>query len=198
MKRLFTFALSVILLASCSNKESKNAEDEALKNIKVDAAIRLTTPLALADFKMMVPDIWVSEKPANEMRVVQYFLKHYSAVNVLGFNFGNKPEMVEANIQRWKDEYTKIDKFEESKFMNNTISLSLITGTYKKKPTTMMSDEFKEAPGYMTLAAIVPSIQGPYFFKMVGPKIIVEKELPRFKAFLNSYTKFSPHGMMGM
>jgi hypothetical protein len=61
-----------------------------------------------------------------------------------------------------------------------------IEGTYKKRPSEMVA-EFEEEPSYKTLAAIVSTDNGPYFFKMVGPADKVNNEVKNFENFLNSY-----------
>ena len=70
--------------------------------------------------------------------------------------------------------------------VNDKIHLVTIKGTFKKKPFPM-AQEFTEEADYMTIASIVPSNEGPYFFKLVGPADKVQKELKNFKFFMNSY-----------
>ncbi len=193
MKNIIYIAIALAIILGCSSKDSKKGDNDKIP-VNIDTTVKLGSNLVLADFQLSVPDVWVKEKPATEMRVVQYFLKHYSSVNIIGFYFGNRPEMADANIERWKGEYTKVDNIEKNKLAGDKIIMTVITGTFKKRPAPM-AEEFSEVAGYMTLAAIIPSFEGPYFFKMVGPKTVVEKEIPRFRAFLNSYKKFEMHGM---
>ncbi len=94
--------------------------------------------------------------------------------------------MVDENIERWKQEFTRVDDIERMNYAGDKITLAIITGTFKKKAFPMAQDYTEEA-GYMTIASIIPSNEGPYFFKLVGPEVKVQKQLSNFKLFMKSY-----------
>lgn len=140
-----------------------------------------------ANFKMTVPDNWSIQQPKGSMRLVQFAPKSDSTIEIVGFYFGNQENMVQANIDRWKGQFVSVENFAEET-VNDKINFVKISGTFKQSSAPMdMSSSFTEAPGYLMLAAIVPSKEGPYFFKAVGPKDVMEKELDNFKKFLQSY-----------
>ncbi|MDZ7774435.1 MAG: hypothetical protein U5L09_01880 [Bacteroidales bacterium] len=63
-----------------------------------------------------------------------------------------------------------------------------IDGAFKVKPFPM-AQEFTETPGYKMLAAIIPSNEGPYFFKVTAPAKQMNMLKPEFLEFLQSYEK---------
>jgi hypothetical protein len=145
--------------------------------------------LSLADFTMVVPDGWVNEEPTSSMRLVQFHPEGDEKLKIIGFYFGNQPNMVRANIDRWKGQFVGVDNFAENT-INDDINFVKITGTFKKTSRPMdMASEFEEAENYMMLAAIVPSNEGPYYFKAVGPTKVMEAQTEKFKSFLASYKK---------
>ena len=199
MKYFYIALISLTLLFSCK----ENKEEEIIKNPhesmgsknpqatemfqKPTADIKLDgKKLTFENVQMTVPDNWVSERPTSSMRVIQFFAKNNSDVVIAGFFFGNRANMTDANIERWKSQFVKVDKSETKEFAGGKALLVEIEGTYKKRPSEMVMN-FEEAPNYKTLAAIVSTKNGPYFFKLVAPKDAADKELKNFEDFLNSY-----------
>ncbi len=203
MKLLTMCLLSAILLISCNKTEPPKdphaggqmppgmggaqpgagmAEEGPKSNVKVTGNI-----LELENVKLTTPDSWVNEKPTSSMRAVQYFLKNDEEITIVGSYFGKRDEMVDANIQRWKDQFSKTEKTDKVELSGGQVIMVTITGTFMKK-ASMMSEEFSEVTNYMMLAAIVKTNNGPYFFKMVGPKSTLSDELASFKKFLASYS----------
>ncbi len=203
MKRIIIFAFALTLaLASCSEPEKKveNAQNtdphmgmnmdgkSGLSEIASDTEqmpVENLPELKLANFTLTKPDSWTQENPASQMRIVQYACGTDNSVKVVGFFFGQQ-DMIKENIDRWKGEFVKLEKFNESKLSNDKITYIELEGAYRVKPAPM-SSEFVETPGYMTLAAIVPSAEGPYYFKVNGPAETLKKEIANFKKFVGSY-----------
>lgn len=141
--------------------------------------------LTLANFTLTKPESWTQENPASAMRIVQYACGVDPSVKVVGFFFGQQ-DMIRENIDRWKGEFAKVDKSNETKLSGDKITYVEIEGVFRVKSAPMSSD-FVETPGYMTLAAIVPSNEGPYYFKANGPSDVLKKEIENFKKFVGSY-----------
>lgn len=147
------------------------------------ASLLLTVTFALSDDKTKsepvsigpatyaVPTAWERQRPSSQMRLLQYGIP-------LADGDEGKPEMVvshfpgnaggvDANIERWKKQFSdiqgepKIEKFEADGLKVTVLD---ITGAYK--------DPFSPAggPNYRLLGAIVETGDGPYFFKLNGPK----------------------------
>jgi hypothetical protein len=201
MKQLIASLFLLTLLVSCGGE--KKAEDTVLKQehatempphggmsdlnaLTENQNIDLSSPeVKLSNFTIFTPDAWKREIPSSSMRVVQYSLKADSTLKVTGFFFGMQ-DMIRENIDRWKAEFTDLKKTDETKLLNDKATMVILEGTYKLKPFPM-AQEFKETPDYMVLAAIVPSKDGPYYFKVFGPKAILSKQIDIFKKFINSY-----------
>lgn len=186
MRYLLIAVAATALLASCNN--SKRPEKVEMKSDKQEqkAETQGSDFLQLAEFTMKIPDSWEKAQPSSEMRMLEFNVPEAKS-NIAGFYFGQREEMVEANINRWRGQFADEESFDRETYDQGQIFVR-ISGTYKKKPSPM-SQEFTEAPGYMTLAAIVPSKQGPYFFKMVGEKKNVDKVEEEFIGFIKSYSK---------
>lgn len=192
MRYIYIIILLSFFVFACNKKSDEDSQKKAETTKKIEneilgqIVIQNDSLLKIADFQMRLPSNWINEEPSSEMRIVQYALKEDENVKVLGFYFGDRPDMADANIERWKAEFTKTDDFRTEDVAGGKIKYVQISGTYKKKPFPM-SQDFTETPDYMTIAAIVPSMNGPYFFKAVGPKKTIENDIPNFKSFLSSY-----------
>lgn len=140
----------------------------------------------LGNFSLKVPDEWAEQQPSSNMRIIEFVPKSNEELVIAGFYFGNNPSMIEGNIERWEKEFVKLDNSKEEAMADGKITYVQLEGTYKLKPAPM-AQQFKETPDYMTLACIIPTEQGPYFFKVFGPKNELSKEINNFKSFLDSY-----------
>ena len=191
MKKIFILIITIVFL-SCSKEPEKNTKEmpgDATHKMAMDGEKLATATgniLQFADIKLTTPVNWIEEPTTSDMRIIQYFLKEDKTINIVGFYFGNQPNMVAENIQRWKDEFSKVDISDEAKLAKGKATMVSITGTYRKKPFPMAQD-FEEVPGYTTLASIVETNKGPFYFKMVGPSKIIKAETDHFKSFLDSY-----------
>jgi hypothetical protein len=189
--------IAFTVLVSCNLKKEEKVEQkpadapqqaqQAMGQPAAGAKIE-GNKIFLADFSFEIPSTWVVEQPTSSMRISQFGLKSNQEIKIIGFYFGNNDNMIEANIERWKNEFTNVESVKNSKAANDLIEVVLITGTFKKKPYPM-AQEFEEAPNYSTMACIIPSKEGPYFFKAWGPKEEIAKELSVFTNFLNTYKK---------
>ena len=142
----------------------------------------------ISGIELTTPDSWQREAPSSSMRVLQFALKSDNSLKVTGFLFGEQ-DLIKENIDRWKNEFAKIDSDKEEK-LNNDITFIVLQGTYKLKPFPM-AQETTPTEGYMVLAAIVPTPEGPYYFKVYGPKDKLNSEIANFKKFLASYKKIA-------
>lgn len=208
MKKIFLFAIMTFFIFACSNddkaKNEKNANDEMMENGKpsghpqmggMDALSELSDDeqpnfdpnnplLELSNLTFTCPDAWEREKPSSSMRVVQYKLKSDPNSKIVGFFFGEQ-SLEKENIDRWKQEFEELKNSKEEKLLGDKITMVTFEGVYNVKPFPM-AQEFTPTPDYMVLAAIVPSNDGPYYFKVFAPAKILKPEIENFKKFLNS------------
>ncbi len=199
MKYFYIALISLILIVACS----KEKEEEIIKNPhegmnmnSMNSEQKFENPssnitldgekLTFENVEMQIPAHWIKETPSSSMRVIQFFSKDNKDAIIAGFFFGNRPNMTDENIDRWKSQFVKVEKVNKKEFANGKALLVEIDGTYKKRPSEMVM-EFEEAPNYKTIAAIISTDNGPYFFKMVAPKNIADKELKNFESFLATY-----------
>lgn len=214
MKRIITLIFGIALLFSCSEEKQEGmaennenyqneeaAQEDPHQGMDMANDIHGLQELAgeaeeikeedgklhLADFTLKIPDTWKGIKPTSSMRLREYVIDEtYDAYTVKVFYFGNQPSMVTGNIDRWKAEYTDMKDFEELKTKNDKLTAVAISGTFKLKPFPM-AQEFTPTENYKTLAAIVSTNEGPYFFKIEGPQDIIDKHQEEFLAFVNSH-----------
>ena len=185
-KYVLTIITLTFFMMSCGNNNRPEKIEMKPGEKKEQVANQSSNTLKLAEFTMTIPNAWKKAKPSSEMRMLEFNVPEAKS-NIAGFYFGQREEMVEANIKRWRGQFADEKSFDRETYDQGQIFVR-IAGTYKKKPFPM-AQEFTETPGYMTLAAIVPSNQGPYFFKMVGEKENVSKVEEEFIGFLKSYSK---------
>lgn len=175
-------------MAACSGQKEEELPQEDLQDV-IDMAEDL--PLGdeevhFANFTMQLPAGWTQEEPDNQMRVAQFGIDSNPDVKVVGFYFGGQAGTDEENIQRWRNEFTEIISTDDVMLADDRIKMVQIAGTFKLKPRPMAQD-YTEAPDYITLAAIVPSDEGPFYFKLNGPADIINEESDDFVKFLESY-----------
>lgn len=203
-KLLLLFVLAFALFACNKSEESEEVMEQGSQGMPMDmnhgmgggeaadspAKVQIDgKTLKLANFTMEIPETWKSIAPASSMRLVQFAPDSDPSIEIIGFYFGNQENMVKANIDRWKGQFASVENFAE-KTLNDEINFVKITGTFKNSDSPMdMASSFTEAPGYIMLAAILPSNEGPYFFKTVAPKDKMDAEEENFVNFLKSYKK---------
>ena len=174
---------AALLMAACNaNKVPKDAKVVAPASVGEALGGNFT----LANFSLNIPEKWTEGTASNNMRVTQFQLKSHPEYEVVVSYFGNNDNMVKANIERWKEQFSVEDSYTELELNHKKFTGVKIMGTYKLKAFPMAQD-FTEAPNYGTLAAIVPSNEGPYFLKLSAPAEVIEAETARFIGVLNSY-----------
>lgn len=97
---------------------------------------------------------------------------------------------VEANVDRWKGQFTKTEKSSVEKMKIDGFEAHLvdISGTFKDQrgpfaPATMRK-------GYRMMGAIIVMEDGPdYFAKFYGPEKTIEKNSKAFVEFVKSFKK---------
>jgi len=199
MKYLITLLFAGLLIASCSTqkKEQEEVDLDSVHqdimsvhsnnmDIKIGEEIDGQPVVKFSDVVMNVPQEWQQEVPSSDMRAMQFFIKEEPMAKIIGFYFGNLPDMVAENIERWEFEFTDLKTSDEYSILDGKIQMIVLKGTYKLKSNPMAMD-YVETENYGTLAAILPSADGPYYFKMVAPASVIDSQITNFRAFLESY-----------
>lgn len=183
--RRFSVVVSLALAAAFS---AAWAADEKKPEEKAD-------PVKIGPAKYPVPKAWKRQRPRNEMRAAQFEIPladgDEGKAEFIVFYFQGQGGGVQENIKRWvgmfeeKDGKEKVEKIEAAKMPITTLDVS---GTYKDKPFPMAPSETLRK-NYRMLAAVVETPDdGPYFFRLVGPKKTIEANAAAFKAMLKGAT----------
>lgn len=195
MKKILLILLSSLIVFSCSKKDAeidqnteKDVIDLAEEIQEMESGSQNAKIFEMANFTMELPEDWLQEPPDNQMRKAQFSLKNDNSVKIIAFNFGENSGSAEENIARWENEFTKVDNSNTLDLKEGMLKVVRIHGTFKMKPRPM-AQEFTEMENFMTMAAIVPSNEGPYYFKLNGPKDIVESQNDNFVTFIESYNQ---------
>jgi len=185
MHKVYLLVSFLVVLSACNSSKVP-------KDAKIVAPIQQQAVsdgnFSLADFSLQIPDSWHEETASNSMRVTQFSLKNHPEYEVVVSYFGNNANMVEANIQRWKGQFTEQEEYQELDVNNKELTGIRILGTFKLKAFPMAQD-FTETPDYGTLAAILPSKEGPYYLKLTAPGDVIKAETPTFIKVLNTYKR---------
>lgn len=157
-----------------------------------------TEKVTIGPASYQVPTAWERQRRANEMRVAQFGIPlakgDEGKAELIVFYFGGQGGGVEENIARWvgmfetKDGEEKVESFKSGPLKVTVLDVS---GDYKDKPFPM-AQNFKLRKGYRMMAAVVETPEdGPYFFRMVGPKKSIAAQS---EAFLNMLKTASVDG----
>jgi hypothetical protein len=138
-----------------------------------------------------LPDGWVSQPPANKMRVAQAEIPGSGGPGQLVvFYFGpGGGGTVEANIERWMGQvevsagaHPQPQAFETG--TGYKVTWIDVPGTLK--PSTMGMGPDTEQPNSRLLGGIVEGPGGPWFFKATGPDATMTAERDAFINMLKS------------
>lgn len=146
--------------------------------------------LKLDNLSFTIPSSWEKVAPKNSMRKAQFRPRNYPKYAIPVFHFGldqfsTIEDRIEKNADRWEKQFQKIDEKKILKLKIPYAALVYLSGTYTVKSSPFASTG-TDTPGYAALNALIDTEKGPYFFRLVAPKEVIEKELPAFEAFLNS------------
>jgi hypothetical protein len=134
-------------------------------------------PLALA-----VPPAWKAEPTTSGMRAAQWKIpgaKGAGDAELVAFYFGAQGAGSAAdNIQRWAEQFDAGGHPAQPKKSTRTLAgmqstLVELEGRYVSSMTPG-GPEKQDKPDHMMLGLIIETPQGPYYYKLTGPKATVE------------------------
>jgi hypothetical protein len=126
----------------------------------------------VGDLSVSFPKAWKKTKPSNSMRLLELHLKTKDGEGVLSaYYFGPSSGSIRMNLDRWKGQFQDpkniIEK--EIKGANFETTLLSLDGSYGGGMGG------KKAEGRSRLFAwITRTPKGPFYFKLVGPKKVVD------------------------
>ncbi len=153
-----------------------------------------TIPPSATALKFSPPPGWITETPTSSMRRAQYKLPKVSGdsedAEMVVFYFQGSGGGVQANIDRWGGQFTKLDgnPVKDAKTSHKTVhgiplTIVDVNGTYVGG---MGSSDTKPKTDYRMLAAVAETESGPWFFKLTGPAKTVAHWDPSFQSFLDT------------
>ena len=147
----------------------------------------------IAGMSFSTPENWKETEPSSSMRKFQFEIPGKSKTAELAvFYFGeNQGGDVKSNIERWKSQFTKLDKEEtnEKAAGGMKVTQTTLEGSFQLTMGPMMAAHGKPADNYSVLGAIVEAPEGSVFFKMTGPKETLDGAKESFSSLINSVKK---------
>ncbi len=181
-------ACAALVLGGCT-KKAADGETPAPKPVELGEA------KALGSISVKAPAAWKSSPPTSNMRRAQWDIGvGEKASQLVIFYFGkNGAGSVQSNLDRWFGQFEQADgkpskeaaKVEETKIADLKVTRAEVAGRFVAQ-VRPGAQERHDKPEYQMLAAIVEAPDGPYYFKLDGPKATVEEARSGFDAMLNS------------
>lgn len=184
MRRIWM--MTAILWAPFAGYGDEPAKDDAQKDKKVE-----TEWVKIGPVQYPIPKTWADQEPSSDMRVAQYGIPKAEGdkgkIELVVFYFQGGGGSVEDNIKRWVGQFKPLDskeKVEKVEHASLAITMLDATGTYENKPFPM-APRGEMMKDWRMLAAVVETPdEGPYFFRMVGPKASIEAQRESFVKML--------------
>ena len=146
-----------------------------------------------------VPADWIQQTPASSMRKAQFEIPAKNddkeAASLVVYYFGpNQGGSVEANLKRWEQQFevpegtslAEVKKMEEKRLAGLNVTILELAGAYVAPISPRNPNVRHNKPNFRLFAAVVETVDGPFFFKILGPKGTVTKHEGAFDGFLAS------------
>ena len=143
--------------------------------------------------KAVAHEDWIAEEPASSMRAAEFRLPGFGEgedASFVVYYFEGTGGSVEANFERWRAQFTDHDGQAEGVVTHSEVDgmpvhgLAL-AGTYVAE-TSPGSGEHVNHPGWAMRTAVVESPYGPYYLKLVGPRVTVEAWTDSYESFVQA------------
>jgi len=155
-------------------------------------------PATGASIEYEIPEGWIKVQPTSSMRKAQFRLPKVEGDSEDGelaaFYFGpGQGGSVQANVSRWIAQFSKPDGTPASDLAEVTtrqingkaVTVVDVSGTYTGSSGPMMQGGPPQ-PDFRMVAAIIETSQGPWFYKLTGPRRTVDKWESSFDEFVSS------------
>ncbi len=150
------------------------------------------------DVQYVAPDGWIKVQPTSSMRKAQFRLPKAEEDSEDGemaaFYFGpGQGGSVQANVSRWIAQFSKSDgtpaadlaKVTTRQVDGKEVTVVDVSGTYTGSSGPVMQGGPPQ-PDFRMVAAIIETSQGPWFYKLTGPRRTVDKWESSFDEFVSS------------
>ena len=162
------------------------------------ASLQVLAVTQKSELKFTVPAGWVEEPRSSSMRVAQYKLPKTTGdsedASLVLYYFGQgQGGSAGANVERWVGQMKQADgsaakDAKEEHFETNGLKVTTVdvSGTYVAEMAPG-SGTFHNNTGYRLRAAVVETLNGSYFVKLVGPEKTVAQWNESFLSYLKSF-----------
>jgi len=146
-----------------------------------------------------VPADWIQQTPASSMRKAQFEIPAKNddkeAASLVVYYFGpNQGGSVEANLKRWEQQFevpegtslAEVKKVEESRPAGLNVTILELAGTYVAPLSARNPNVRHNKPNFRLFAAVVETVDGPFFFKIVGPAQTMEQQRGQYMQLIVS------------
>ncbi len=158
------------------------------------AATSAGQSVQVLDLQATLPDNWIAETPTSDMRKLQYRIPGASedqAAELVVYYFGmNQGGTLEANIERWKSQFSRPDGGEVEPVIEqidgSSMPATLVTiqGSYARG--LGVGPQGEALPDRTLLAALVQTPEGTLYPQMHGPAATVSAAREGFIGFIRS------------
>jgi hypothetical protein len=148
--------------------------------------------ISLLDYHATVPSGWVARTPSSSSRLAQFVLTGSDSANsaeVVVFFFGKTPGgNVEANLARWRDQFSTPDGSPVPERVTRDssgafpITIAEFRGTYRRGIGAGTADSVRT--GQALVAAIAETPRGTLFMQLFGAAARVAGEREAFVRFV--------------
>jgi len=207
MRRLITALFAALALFGCDDEEparsstSSSAEAPAhaaaTEGTRPGAPSGATRNARAGGIAWVAPEPFRPVQPTSQMRAAEYVFPEgegESPASLTVFFFGpGQGGSIEENVARWVGQFEQSDGTPSSQAARITerevnglqVTLVDVSGTYSAM--TPMGSRGGPATDQRMLGAIARGPQGPVFFKMVGPREVMERAQPKFDELVSSF-----------
>ena len=200
-RRLAGFLPVLVLLTAAGQPALPQGKPQGkTAHIIIDPASDLKE---LGSYHIKIPKGWVDQPPNSGMRKIQSQLPREKGDKEDGelivFYFGKGGAgTVEQNVERWAKNFIQPDgspsakraKVQKRQVAGLTATIVELKGNYQVADAPMkMSSPTTTKPGFRMLAAIVETVDGPYYFKATGPERTIDRWEASFMQFIEGMKK---------
>ncbi|TXD37843.1 hypothetical protein FRC98_09195 [Lujinxingia vulgaris] len=140
--------------------------------------------------RWQVPEGWQAQLPTNAMRQAQYSIPGEAGqepAELVVFYFGpGGGGGVEANLERWAGQFNGGDPATFAEREVNGVKVHTVDASGTYDAGMAMGGQGPRDEQRM-LGAIAETSQGLFFFRMVGPKALIDGQAEGFEAFVSSF-----------
>jgi len=142
-----------------------------------------------------VPQGWIQTEPRSSMRLFQFEVtspetKEPGVMAVFYFGPG-QGGAIDANVERWKSQFTPGEGDAAPEIVKSTFHDVAVTTVYLEGTYDGGMGQAGPKSDYAALGAIAEGKKGPVFFKLTGPKPVIEQARSDFENLISGNSKVS-------